>query len=178
MSGNDIMAAASKPPVPTASRRREQDLERKLEQMSDLMRRMVRAVRVPESDVDLTPTQLLVLSLLDEGPSRIGVLASAAAAAQNTISEVVARLTRSGLVSKSPDPGDGRAVLVGLTAAGKQALETRRRAMHDYHRSVLGALSARDRQRFVEAFEVLVTMAEAAHAQAMKPMSPTRRNHS
>lgn len=159
-----------------ATSRGEHDLELKLEQLGGLVRRMVRVVRVPEDDADLTPTQVVVLSLLDERPMRIGVLAAAASAAQNTISEVVARLKRAGLVAKAVDPDDRRAVLVMLTDEGRHALESRRRSMREFHRSILNALSPRDRQRFVEAFEVLVTMAETARAQMTNQTSRTRRN--
>jgi DNA-binding MarR family transcriptional regulator len=148
--------------------RDQRDLESKLDQLGILMRRMVRVVRVPDDHAELTPTQMVVLSLLDDGSMRIGSLAATMGAAQNTISEVVARLTRSGLVRKTPDPVDGRAVLVELTPAGRQALESRRRAMRDYHRSVLKALSPKERHKFVEAFEVLVTMVEAARRQMSK----------
>ena len=133
-------------------------------------------MRIPNDVAELTPTQLVVLSHLDEQPMRVGVLAGEMAAAQNTISEVVARLERIGMVSKHRDPSDHRAVLVGLTTAGHRTLERRRATMRGAHRAVLEALSHADRTRFVEAFELLVEMTERAGAQASPPKRQERRS--
>jgi len=173
----DIMTTGSqRDGTSTTADRDQRDLEGKLDQLAILMRRMVRVVRVPDDHAALTPTQMVVLSLLDDGALRIGSLAATMGAAQNTVSEVVARLSRSGLVRKTPDPVDGRAVLVELTPAGRLALERRRKAMRDYHRSVLKALSPKERHKFVEAFEVLVTMAETARRQMSRQTTRQRRN--
>ncbi len=155
--------------------RPDDDLESRLQQMGDLGRRLVHAVRLPDVSVDLTPTQFVVLSLLDDQPMRIGVLASAAGAAQNTISEVVARLSRTGMVSKTHDPQDRRAVLVEIAPAGKKALDAKRSTMRAYHRDLLGTLSLRDRKKFVEAFEFLVRVAEAVRTQVSQSSNSSRR---
>ncbi|PKN45767.1 MAG: hypothetical protein CVU63_08450 [Deltaproteobacteria bacterium HGW-Deltaproteobacteria-20] len=138
------------------------DVEIKLERMGELVKRMLTSVRMPEDASELTPTQIAVLCILEEGPQRVGVLASAIGAAQNTISEVVARLQRTGLVGKDRDPVDQRAVLVALTERGLQALHKRRAAMRSAHRTILQALAVEDRQRFVDAFELLVELTERA----------------
>ncbi len=150
-------------------------LEPRLERMSQLMRRMVRTLRVPDDQVDLTPTQLVVLSHLNESPMRIGSLARAVGAAQNTISEVVARLQRAGLVNKTRDLDDHRAVVVAITEQGARALDTRRATIRRYHRAVLEALPDRDQQRLVDAFELLVGMAERARTAMANDKRETRR---
>jgi DNA-binding MarR family transcriptional regulator len=68
--------------------------------------------------------QVSVLRILrDEGPRRISELADAEHVAQPTITKLVVRLEREGLVTRVSDPDDGRAVLVGLTVAGRAQLK-------------------------------------------------------
>lgn len=67
----------------------------------------------------LTPTQTACLSqLAARGPSRVTALARLIGVTQATVSDVVAALTRKKLVERRPDPVDGRAARVHLTAAG------------------------------------------------------------
>ena len=168
------MAATPQNPIPHPSS--DLDLERKLERIGELVKRMLLSMRLPDDPSDLTPTQVVVLSSLEQGPMRVGVLASAIGAAQNTISEVVARLQRSGFVSKTRDSSDHRAVLVGLTSEGLQALDRRRAVMRSAHRTVLEALSVEDRQRFVDAFELLVEMTERARDSNAQSRQQARRS--
>jgi DNA-binding MarR family transcriptional regulator len=66
---------------------------------------------------------LLVLRRLDaEGPQRITELAVAERVAQPTMTGLAGRLEQEGLVRKTRDAGDARAVLVELTAAGREQL--------------------------------------------------------
>jgi DNA-binding MarR family transcriptional regulator len=66
---------------------------------------------------------LLVLRRLDaEGPQRVTELATAERVAQPSMTGLVARLEAEGLVRKSGDPGDARAVRVELTATGREQL--------------------------------------------------------
>src|SRR4051794_24850362 len=107
---------------------------------------------------ELSRTATSVLALLrDTGPRRITDLAGAQAVAQPTMTTLVARLERQGLAQRRPDPADARAVLVTLTAAGRQALErqgsersavlaARLQRLDDADRAALqGALAALDR---------------------------------
>jgi MarR family transcriptional regulator, organic hydroperoxide resistance regulator len=153
------------------------DIERSLERLSASMRRMIKTVRLTEDLEDLTPTQMVVLIHLDEEQTmRIGALAQALAAAQNTVSEVVSRLVRSEMVIKERDPADHRAVIVRLTAKGKAALEKRRHLLKDSHRVLLEAMSVDEQHKFVEAFEILVSMAERARAASPLSRRVARRN--
>ena len=66
---------------------------------------------------------LLTLRRLDEhGPMRITDLATAELVTQPTMTALVARLAQEGLVSKTRDAADARAVLVELTDAGHAQL--------------------------------------------------------
>jgi DNA-binding MarR family transcriptional regulator len=66
---------------------------------------------------------LLTLRRLDdEGPMRITELATAELVAQPTMTVLVRRLEQDGLVRRTPDPDDARAVRVALTDAGRDEL--------------------------------------------------------
>src|SRR3954468_1755603 len=72
---------------------------------------------------DMSRTAASVLATLrDTGPRRITELAAAEAVAQPTVTTLVARLERDGLVRRAADPADARAVLVHLTDEGRERL--------------------------------------------------------
>lgn len=150
------LAVAPSTPVDT-------DLDNRLEQLTHLMRRILRVVRMPEEHAELTPTQLLTLSHLDaHGSMRIGALAQVLGAAQNTVSEVVSRMVRSGMLLKDRDPADNRAVIVRLGPQGKAALEQHREGARKVNRELLEALTPEQQQRFLESFEMMVSLVERA----------------
>jgi DNA-binding MarR family transcriptional regulator len=69
----------------------------------------------------LTPTQTACLSqLAGRGACRITLLAKLLGVTQPTASDAIAALERKALVERRPDPGDGRATCVHLTAAGAE----------------------------------------------------------
>jgi DNA-binding MarR family transcriptional regulator len=143
------------------------DLDRKLERMLELMKRLARVMRAPDDGLELTPTQLLVLFHLEErGEVRIGALASAVGGAQNTISEVVSRLERAGMVRKARDAADRRAVVVGLAPRGRAAIERRKQTMVRHYQALFELLTETQRRRFIDAFEVLIETLERAHGLA------------
>jgi DNA-binding MarR family transcriptional regulator len=65
---------------------------------------------------------LTLRRLDDEGPLRITALAAAELVAQPTMTVLVRRLEQDGLVARTPDPLDARAVRVALTDAGRDEL--------------------------------------------------------
>lgn len=72
----------------------------------------------------LTPTQIGILTTLHRlGADRVQALAGQLGVTHATASDAVAALHGKGLVEKSPDPRDGRAVLVGLTESGRRAAQ-------------------------------------------------------
>jgi len=72
---------------------------------------------------------LLTLRRLDaDGPQRVTDLAAAELVAQPTMTALVNRLEHDGLVRKSPHASDARAVLVEVTALGREHLAELRTA--------------------------------------------------
>lgn len=69
----------------------------------------------------LTPSQRSVLVTLDiEGPLQMGALAAVEAVAPPSITGIVGRLEERGLVRRSPDPDDARAVRVEATEEARR----------------------------------------------------------
>jgi DNA-binding MarR family transcriptional regulator len=68
-------------------------------------------------------TEVGLLSTLSYGPRRITELAEFERLAQPTMTQLVKRLERNGLVTRERQADDGRVVLVNLTEAGIAAVE-------------------------------------------------------
>ena len=73
--------------------------------------------------VCVSRTEVGVLRVLRSGPRRITELAAEERVTQPAITLLVNRLAERGWVERIPDPRDGRAVLVSLTAAGDEVFE-------------------------------------------------------
>src|SRR3954470_7625451 len=85
------------------------------------------AGRVAGREMSRTAASVLA-TLRDTGPRRITDLAAGEAVAQPTVTTLVGRLERDGLVKRAPDPDDARAVRVHLTDAGLERLNEMRAA--------------------------------------------------
>ena len=73
---------------------------------------------------NLSSTYHPVFENLDRGGTRTSVLAARADMTHQSMSELVAALVERGYLERRPDPSDGRARLVCLTADGKQLVKT------------------------------------------------------
>jgi len=71
-----------------------------------------------------TTTVLLALAVIERnGPARVTALAEAARVDASVVSRQAAQLEQAGLVERQPDPEDGRAQRLSITAAGREVLE-------------------------------------------------------
>jgi DNA-binding MarR family transcriptional regulator len=103
-------------------------------------------------------TSSTVLALLDdEGPVRISALAAANGVSQPSMTELIGRLEREGLVTRCSDPEDGRATLVDITASGRARRAHMRREISD---------------RVIELLEMLPAKDQATLSLAMRVASP------
>jgi DNA-binding MarR family transcriptional regulator len=83
-----------------------------------------RAAVLGDAGRDLSPVdEHLVRTILANGPVRITDLAVWQGVDKSTITPQVRRLEQKGLVKRSPDPGDGRAALLTVTAKGRRTCE-------------------------------------------------------
>ena len=105
---------------------------------------------------DLTLAQLsILLTLLDSGPIRMTELAARERVRTPTTTVAIRRLEKLGLVKRSRDPSDMRAVLVEVTPEGLvqhgEALASRRA----YLAAMLARLSDEERQDLSQALKPL-----------------------
>jgi DNA-binding MarR family transcriptional regulator len=79
-----------------------------------------------------------------EGPVRLTTLASKEGVSQPSMTQLVQRLERAGLVSRLPDPDDGRVCLIGITEAGQALLDDRKRLRRERLAALMTTLSAEE----------------------------------
>src|ERR1700746_428555 len=97
--------------------------------------------------INLTPTQWAALAKLNEaGPCSQNQLGRLTAMDVATIKGVIDRLTARGLTETSPDPEDGRRLLVSLSRAGQQLVEKAAPNALVVSRETLAPLDARERE--------------------------------
>jgi DNA-binding MarR family transcriptional regulator len=96
--------------------------------------------------IDLTPTQWAALAKLQEtGPCSQNQLGRLTAMDVATIKGVIDRLTARGLTETSPDPEDGRRLLVSLTRVGQQLAEKGASNALAISRETLAPLDSKER---------------------------------
>ena len=65
----------------------------------------------------------LLKTMASSGPLRVTEVASSVNLDPSTVSRHLSQMERSGLIDRTPDPADGRAQLVAVSAEGRQQLE-------------------------------------------------------
>lgn len=106
--------------------------------------------------MQLPAAQARLLSTIDaQGEARICDLAAVDHCSQPTMTTQVRRLEDAGLVARTVDPGDARAVRIKITAEGMRTLNRVRVDRASAIEPQLAALNAADRQALVDAVTVL-----------------------
>ena len=101
----------------------------KIEQQMTMLLRRVQNIHLSTSagDMHLERSAYGILcQLADEGPQRLGALATAFGLDPSTITRQVKALEDSGLATRETDPSDRRASILDLTPEGREALDTTR----------------------------------------------------
>src|ERR1700676_3715181 len=93
----------------------------------------------------------LLSTIEDQGAARISDLAAVDHCSQPTMTTQVRRLEDAGLVSRTVDPGDARAVRIRITAEGLQTLNRVRADRASAIEPQLACLNAADRQTLEDA---------------------------
>ena len=130
----------------------------------ELRETLGRIVRRLRAEPGLPPVaQLAVLGRLDrEGPASTSDLAAAERMRPQSMAQTVHDLEAAGLVSRRPDPGDGRRALVDLTPAGLERLETARARREGRLAEILeDEFTPAERQTLREALALLRRIADA-----------------
>src|SRR5882757_1201591 len=139
------------------------ELQQVLSKLFSVLRRGDSNRNTPEGGADLTLAQLsILLTLLDQGPIRMTELAAHERVRTPTTTVAIRRLEKLGLVKRSRDPSDLRAVLVDVTPRGlvqhREAIATRRAKLA----RMLSKLSDDERTALTNALLPLARLAEQA----------------
>ena len=102
--------------------------------------------RHPEDQVDPSTFPLAKQLMCHEG-MRLSDLAAKVELDASTVSRQIKQLEDKGIVERTPDPADGRASLVRLTASGHHTMQATFRRRFERIKSVLEPWSERDREQ-------------------------------
>lgn len=125
---------------------------------SDLLAVVARLNRLASSRIRLPVpwAQARLLSTIDDhGEARISDLAALDHCSQPTMTTQVRRLEDAGLVSRTSDPGDARAVLIRITDKGRKVLADARRDRAEAIDPWLERLTPEDRETLSGSVEVI-----------------------
>jgi DNA-binding MarR family transcriptional regulator len=125
--------------------------------------RVRRRLRKTYDTTELTPSQLSVLSRLDkEGDASVSELAAAEGVRHQSLASAVAVLEERGMVTRRPDPGDGRRQVVSIAEPGLAFLAGTRRAGENWLTRVLEErFTEAERRTVIEAMALLDRLAES-----------------
>lgn len=118
----------------------------------------VRREVIARSGISITTTDAWVLGrIMEHGPLRLSVLAAGLGIEKASVTPRVQQLEAAGLVQRSPDPTDGRASLLEISAEGSRVLG----CLHDARRELLEDLLAGwPEQQYAEVASALTALAE------------------
>jgi DNA-binding MarR family transcriptional regulator len=80
-----------------------------------------------------------------EGPIRLTTLAAKEGVSQPSMTQLIQRLERVGLVTRLADPDDGRAALIGITGQGQALLDDRKRIRRERLTALLERLTSEEK---------------------------------
>ena len=125
--------------------------------------RLSRRLRQTSVVGEMTLPQASVLSLLErEGSATPGVLASRERISPQSMGAILISLEALGLVSRTPDPTDGRCLVISLTEAGLQAVHGARRHREErLARALADNFTAEERQMLIAALPLLERLARS-----------------
>lgn len=124
-----------------------------------------RTINARVQPTGLSLARLRVLYQLDANAGiRIGELSTCVDVAPRTMTSTIEAMERDGLVTRRPDPNDGRATIVTITDAGRRSFAEGRRVQASVIADLFASLDADQREALGE---VLVRLQELATADAL-----------
>lgn len=117
---------------------------------------------------DLSRTETGALLTLLDGPRRITELAATEALAQPTVTQLVDKLQKRGLVARERSGDDGRVVLVAISDLGREQLEALRARSREVMREALKGLDDGELAELVAATETLGRMVGTLQERTVK----------
>jgi DNA-binding MarR family transcriptional regulator len=123
-----------------------------------LVFRRLRQTRAPG---DLTLPESTALSRLDHhGPTTAAQLARLEQVSPQSIGVTLQSLEAKGLVQRTPDPDDGRRVILSLTDAGRDTVQSKRSVRTEQLTRAMEALTPEERAELTAALPALARLAE------------------
>lgn len=117
--------------------------------------------------VGLTGPQLVILqAVVHSGEVSVGEVAKAISLSQGTVTGILERMQKRGLVARRRSDTDRRRVLVKATAAGEQLLETAPPLMQEAFVERFSSLEKWEQTMILSALQRLVTIMDASTIQA------------
>jgi DNA-binding MarR family transcriptional regulator len=118
-------------------------------------------------------TSRTVLATLEaDGPTRLTALAAATGASQPSMTQLVGRLEREGLVTRLIDPDDARATLVAITADGQALRAELHQSQSQRLGELLDTLSAHDQATLGLAMHVALPLLQQLTEHAARCRQP------
>jgi len=129
------------------------------------LERVVTLIRSLNTARVISRTAAGTLAILEYGPSRLTALAAREGVTQPAMTQLIRRLETAGLVSREPDPKDGRVVQVTITDAGRSMMAVRRAERTERITELLRQLSPEHLATLATAIPALnaLTSAHASH---------------
>lgn len=134
-------------------------------------------IRLPAAD-RLNFSSLSVLHTLSRmGPCRLSELVRTEQIKQPALTSAVAKLERDGLIERRPDPCDGRASMLSLSAAGQSIVSRRHADRVARLRVLIDRLPPDDRTRLLGMGGVLDQIVQLASEYDENLLKGTERDH-
>lgn len=142
-------------PIPTE----DQAIAAGFDRLNEALRRMT-----PRAEMSLTAASTLRRLELS-GPHRLCELHAPEGVSQPAMTQLVTRLEKEGLAERGSDPADGRAVVVSITDAGRDAVARRREGRARTLSGLLQHLSSEDRAAILAVLPALERLGDLAAEQ-------------
>jgi DNA-binding MarR family transcriptional regulator len=133
---------------------RDPDTQAILSRLGRLLRALTREVGGADDGPAMTASQRIALvELGEDGPLRVNDLAHRMGTSSPTASRAVDVLESLGLASRSPEPGDRRALRISLTPAGRALFDERHARAAAAFAPATASLSADERRALLALLE-------------------------
>lgn len=137
------------------------DMPSDSQKLAQSVARLSRRLR-QERQSELTPSQMSLLhTLCVLGPATPSAVAARERVQPPTVTRMLNALHEDGLVERSPDPSDGRQVLVTVSDQGEKVLAEERRRRDEWLTPRLRALEPRERAVLREAAAIMDRLSES-----------------
>ncbi|RMB57828.1 MarR family winged helix-turn-helix transcriptional regulator [Tessaracoccus antarcticus] len=125
-------------------------------------------IRLP-SQGQLSFSSLSVLHTLSRrGPSRLSDLVESEQIKQPALTAAAAKLERDGLITRHPDPADGRATLISLSSAGAAIVAQRRKGRVERLEQLVARLTSAEQAQLLSIGPVLDEVVRLSHTATLE----------